>query len=374
MTAPAASFSHLHDLARESLAAPTGAHALACDTRLAEELAALVRSGDGERLAGAVTGAPSAEVYRHLWRLLARGERDGTALSPSPVRLFALPIVVVAALDAADGGPRELPGTLSNAGALAALLVEHGALTGNRTLALAPVLVDVHALDIARLPALLATATLDAADGRARSPDLAPAAVVVTSAAEAVHLRFLVGTALAAPDADLFGKGDVGRWGMPFAQALSAMLAVPGTSVLAMARAPLPLLEAQWQGRVAQREVAAQLFASNALRDLRARVGEPAAVISVHRGPDGEGPPDVPAEVRLSLSSPFEPRDAQGLRSPLWPLDRPDDVVAMLATLLSDCRVSRVEVRPGVHPDRDPVTGGPLLFKAGDEPPGALRH
>ena len=81
--------------------------------------------------------------------------------------------------------------------------------------------------------------------------------------------------------------------------------------------------------------MAAQLFASHAIRQLRATVGEPTAVLSVHRveAPRGAG------EVRLSLSSPFDPREAQGFRCPLLPLDRVDDVVKMLADLMRDCRV-----------------------------------
>ncbi len=113
----------------------------------------------------------------------------------------------------------------------------------------------------------------------------------------------------------------------------------------------------------------AQLFASNAIRKLRAATGEPSAVISVHRldGTDGGG------EVRLSLSSPFDPREAEGFRCPLLPLDRVEDVVQMLAGLLADCRVNDVRVLPGVHGDRVPNTGMPLLFKAVDLPP-AITH
>jgi len=376
MTSSAAPPDDVHAWIRDSLAAATGAQAQAYDARIADALAAcFAPTADGAALARFFAAAPSADAYRHLWRILARSERSGRLGGASPVRLFAIPVVVVAALESVAAGSRELPGVVAGVAELTALLVEHGAAAGNRTLALGPALVDAHALDFVRLPALLATATLDAPQGHAVQPELVPAPIAVTGAGESVHLRFLVGTALAAPGADLFGDGEVGRWAMPFAQKLSAMLAVAGTSVLAMPRAPQPLVEALRQGRTAQREVSAQLFASNALRELRARVGEPVAVISVHRGPTG----DAPAEVRVSLSSPLEPRDAQGLRCPLWPLDRPDGVVAMLATLLADCRVRDVRRMPGVHPDRDPVTGGPLLFKAEDEGAGAgsgsmMRH
>lgn len=368
---PTSSFD-AHALARESLAAATGAQADACDARIAALLRERIAAVDGAGLAALFASAPAADIHRHLWRILARLERSGDALvTGSPVRLFAMPVVIVTALQAATTEPRELAGVLADPRELAALLVEHGALAGNATLALSSSLVDANALELARVPALLAAATLAAAPG---GLDLAPAPIAVAGTTESVHLRFIVGTALAAPSATLFRDSDAGKWAMPFAQRLSAMLAAADTSVLAMARPPQPLVEALWTGRIAQREVAAQLFVSNALRDLRARVGEPVAVISVHRGPEGTTSGDMPAEVRVSLSSPFEPRDAQGLRCPLWPLDRAEDVAGMLATLLADCRVRDVRREPGVHADRDPVSGGPLLFKAGSDDAGAVRH
>lgn len=35
----------------------------------------------------------------------------------------------------------------------------------------------------------------------------------------------------------------------------------------------------------------------------------------------------------------------------------------MLCDLLADCRIADVRILPGVHADRDPQTGQPLLFK-----------
>jgi hypothetical protein len=103
----------------------------------------------------------------------------------------------------------------------------------------------------------------------------------------------------------------------------------------------------------------AQIFASNAIRHLRARVGEPTAVLSAHRAADAPGG----GELRLSLSSPLEPRDAEGLRCPLFALDRVDDVATMLVDLLRDCRVTDLRVLRGVYPDRVAGSGLPLLFK-----------
>ena len=123
-------------------------------------------------------------------------------------------------------------------------------------------------------------------------------------------------------------------------------------------------------GRAAQREVSAQLFASNAIRKLRASVGEPSAVISAHRAAGAPGG----GELRLSLSSPFEPRDAEGFRCPLYASDRVGDVLAMLQGLLADCRVSDVRVVAGIHADRVEGTGLPLLFKPDSLPGGAALH
>jgi hypothetical protein len=151
----------------------------------------------------------------------------------------------------------------------------------------------------------------------------------------------------------------------PFALSLGRQLAVPGASVLALPRPPQPLPAALASGRAAQRDVSAQLFASNAVRQLRASVGEPAAVISSHRTSDAPGG----GELRLSLSSPFEPRDAQGFRCPVYPWERVVDVGTMLVELLHDCRVTDIRAVAGVHADRDAVTGGPLLFKPETIPP-----
>ncbi len=199
-------------------------------------------------------------------------------------------------------------------------------------------------------------------DGR----DLVPAPIGVPAGREAVHLRFLLGTAIAGPAADLLAESDVGGWGIPFAQQLARELAIDGVSVLVLPRAPQRPLPAVATGRAAQREVSAQLFAGNAIRRFRGSVGEPSAVISAHRAPDAPGG----GELRLSLSSPFDPRAAEGFRCPLHPLDRVGDVVTMLIELLRDCRVNDIRALAGVHADREPGFGSVLLFKP-DTIPGS---
>jgi len=362
-----AQYAALYALAEASHAAATGQEASARDRELGAELESLLQPGSGESLAQLFASAPTGAIYRHLWRLLAERERAGAPDPSLLVRLFALPVIIVAGCEETSSAPTALTAIVADAGAHAALLREHGALAGNETLVLGNALVAAEALDLSQLPDLLAWRALPEAMSPPRA--LAPAPIHVATGVEGVHLRFLVGVALAAPGADLFRDATVGKWGMPLAQALSRSLAAPGISVLALPRPPQPLVTAVQQGRLAHREVGAQVFASNAIRKLRAATGEPTAVISVHRL-------DVPAgggEVRLSLSSPFDPRQAEGFRCPLLPGDRVDDVVHMLTTLLAECRIADVRLHAGIHADRDPATGRTLLFKA-EGAPSAVVH
>jgi hypothetical protein len=320
-------------------------------------------AGDGADLAALLDTAPSVAVARHLWRQLEAAWRDRTAADAGgvTVTLFALPIVIVAALERADG-KLAMPCILEAPQMLADILREHDALAGKRNFALADALVATEAIDVARLPEISAWLQLpDALAPGAALPArvLVPAPIILAAAHENVHLRFLIGSALTKPGADVVAGARVGPWGLAFTRELGRQLALAGASVLAIPRAPMGLLPAVHAGRAAQREVGAQIFASNAIRKLRAATGEPTAVISAHCAADAPGG----GELRLSLSSVFETRDAEGFRCPLYPQERVGDVVTMLIELLRDCRINDIRLLPGVHPDRDPGTGLPLLFK-----------
>ena len=357
----------MHVLAEASLAAVSGQAADARDAEIDAALLAMLETNDGPGLAAVFASAPAVRVYRHLWRALARCFHAGTATDAGVVATtFALPLVLVAAQDAPREGPATLPGVLDDTEALALTLREHRALAGNQTFALSNALCGADALDLARLPGWFARAALPST-GNIAPASLSPLPIDVAGTTESVHLRFVVGTAIAAPGADLLRDASVGAWGMPVAQALGRQLAIPGVTVLALPRAPQSLVTVVHQGRAAQREVTAQLFASNAIRKLRASVGEPTAVVSAHRSPNAPGG----GELRLSLSSPFDPREAEGFRCPLYPPDRVGDVVMMLVDLLHDCRVTDIRALDGVHADRDAATGLTLLFKSETIPPAA---
>ena len=352
----------LYALSERSLGADTGRESAALDAELRAALAPRLRR-DGVALAALFAAVPSVGVARHLWRQLELAVRDATAAPGANLvaTVFALPLVVVAGVEA-PSGEATVPAILDDVEAIAGLLREHGALGGNRTFGIANALVAAEAIDLPRLPEILAWQQLpEPGPGRAPLPArvLTPAPLTVAAGQEAVHLRFLVGTALARAGADLLAETTVGRWGAPLTREIARQLGAGALRVLALPRAPQRVLPAVAQGRAAQREVSAQLFAGNAIRRIRAAVGEPTAVISAHRAPDAPGG----GELRLSLSSPFAARDAEGFRCPLHPLDRVGDVVTMLSELLADCRVTDVREIGGVHPDRDEATGMRLLFK-----------
>jgi hypothetical protein len=356
----------IYALAAESLAAPTARDAQAADRRLRRELEMPLHE-DGARLARLRDSAPAVDIARHLWRqidALARSAGDRDRLRAT---IFALPLVIVTGIEGTRG-EGTMSGVLPDAAALAALLREHRALAGNLSFGLADVLAGVDAIDLPQLPALLEWERLpDALGGASASRALEPRPLAFTAGREAVYLRFLLGSALAAPGVEFLAETEVGRWGVPLTRELGRQLGTGQAAVLALPRAPGYPLPAVEQGQKAQREVSAQIFASNAIRKLRASVGEPSAVVSAHRAAGAPGG----GELRMSLSSPFEPRDAEGFRCPLYPLDRVSDVAGMLLHLLSDCRVADVRVLEGVHGDRVAGTTHPLLFKPETIPPNS---
>ena len=235
----------LFEMVEATLAASSTSRAEEIDRALVMALAQRFVAGEGSFVAELLATAPSASVKRHLWRRLidawreaSRGEKnDGLAAT-----LFAIPLVLVAAGKDRDG---EIAGTLGDGERVAAILREHRALGGSRAFALATPLIASDSLDLAHLPQLLAWQR-QAADGGVRHLDLYPTPIATKAGQEGVHLRFLVGIALAAPQADLLRETDSASSAMALAQELARQLAGPGYSVLALPRAaqsPLAALQ-----------------------------------------------------------------------------------------------------------------------------------
>ncbi len=357
---PGAQQSAWYGWAEQGLTGATGAERDAADARLRAGFGGALNDGAVDALRLAFDGAPSASVYRYLQRQLSIAWQRSASGNETQLAFhgFAIPIVIVAGAAAAI----EVPAVLDDVPAIASLLQEHGALGGNRTFGLANALAGADAVGIASLPRWLQWRATPDQSGALR--EVAPASLRIAAGQEAAHIAYLVGSALAAPRAALFDPAASRPWAMPLAQMLSRQLAVDGVQLLALPRSPIDPVSASPAGQLAQREIALQLFASNAIRELRAAFGEPTAVISAHRLDAGEG------ELRLSLSSPFGERDAAGFRCPLFAFERVEEVLEQIVELLRACRVSDIRVMSGVRPDRDPSTGLTLLFRADAIDPG----
>ena len=315
-------------------------------------LSAWLAAGDGRALAAAFACAPAVDVHRHLWRRLAAVEPAASSTAALAGVLFAIPVVIVAG-PRSPGEPVTLPATLVDVQAVSDLLREHGALAAEARVALSPGLVAADALDLPALPALCAHARALVSGAPPAPLALAGAPLHVEGPHEAAHLRFVVGFGICAPQAQPLRTDAAPALGLALTRALSRELVTPGATVLALPERVMRLVPALAAGRAAQRAVALELFAGNALRRLRAGYGEPTAVLSAHTARDAPGG----GELRLSLSSVFAPREAEGLRYPLQPYERVPDAITAIVSLLEDCRVSDVRAMPGVQPDRDAATG-----------------
>jgi hypothetical protein len=197
---------------------------------------------------------------------------------------------------------------------------------------------------------------------------MAPQDIAIRAGHEQVHLRFLVGAGITPQDAPSFLEtaANIGAWGLPLTGALVRQLAQPALDLLALPRPPVSLLRAAYSGRCAELEAAFNLYASNAVRSFRSTVGDPAAAISAHRLETGG------AEVRVSLSSPFDDTLLEGFRWPLHPLDDLDHIVSAAVELLGDCRVRDVRVPHVVLPEH--LRSGRLFLRMNDIEQFAAKH
>ncbi|MDQ6621433.1 MAG: hypothetical protein M3Z31_17365 [Pseudomonadota bacterium] len=355
-----------YELAGASLEAEHAMHRDVAEADLRRSLAeALVASASSVQ--AAIESAPSPYIARHLWRAVDAMWREAPDAHDVGVTPFALPVVIVAGAPASAAGA-SLSGMLREPQRVVDVLRSGAALHSNQTFAVHDAMVSPSALAIAAWPAWQPMRSAGLSLDAAARTLFAPARIEVAPGSEAAHLRFIIGSAVAPRHIDVLASRSVGTWGRPLAIELTRQLAEPDMSLLALPRAPHQPFSAHLEGILAQREVSAQLFASNAVRRLRSSTGEPTAVISSHRCAAAAGG----GELRLSLSSPFETRDAEGFRCPILAIEPVTAPLRMLLDLLQDCRITDVRLLAGVHPDRIPGSTAPLMFKPETIPEGAL--
>ena len=353
----------LLELARASLATGDPIARSVHNDVLLSAIRTCYAAGDDAVVARALAAASSAEQYACLSQRAAEAAEAPLATGEIGARLFALPLVVVA-------GGREgatLGGALPDIDAVTTLLSEHSALGDVQRYSLGNALCAVERVE-AIAAGELARADVDTLARLA--PGFEPTPIVLPSADESVHLRFLVGVAWVSSEAKRWiGLRDpVGKWAVPLTHAVAAQLAQPNVTVLPLPRPPLPLAQAAAAGRAAAAEIAFQLFVGGALRRARSSIGEPTVIVAAHR--IDEGPADVTdaagaagvqgshnsqGEVRVTFSSPFDDAMCDAWRWPIGPADDLGAITATITGLLAECRVEGVLLVPEVQPDRHPA-------------------
>jgi hypothetical protein len=248
-------------------------------------------------------------------------------------RLFAVPLVIVAGAKS----PMRVPDALPDIAAVGALLEQHGVLGAGRNIGLGNALCSMETLDC--LPPSLLRQWASQLRTGAAPLELAGSAIAVAPGREQVVLRFLAGASVApAHVPSVIETGStIGAWGMPLTKLLARQLAQPGLELLPIPRQPVALYLAADAGRAAQIELAFSLFLSNAVRQFRLSVGDPAVVLSAHRGEAGS------AELRVSLSSPWDDSLLEGYRWPLYPADDMDEIFNKINNLFDECRLTDVQ-------------------------------
>ena len=300
------------------------------------------RAGQDAKIRSALAAAPSREHYAKLWRALCDAvdkRSDDDDLSP---RVFAIPWVIVCG----GSAPSSVSCVLPDVGAIARVLEEHGVFGGSRNLGLSNALCDITALENLSPSAAL----LGWNDPRVR--EIAPVPIPVLRGLEQVHVRFLLGAAIAPAHAPPVAEtgSNIGAWGTPALRAMAAQLATPNVQILPMPRPPGGLYSAAYAGRGAGVEAGFNLFMSNSVRRFRSSVGEPSVTLSAHEGGD----------IRVSLWTPFDDAMVEGFSWPLHPADDLGEIERAILAMLEECHLPEPTLLAQVMPDR--TRTGAVLF------------
>ena len=299
-------------------------------------------SGRDNEIARALASAPDRAAYAAIWRALCAAVEKPPAAESVSTRVFAIPWAIVCGGSASA----ELPCVLPDVSELARTLEQNGAFGASRNLGFSNALCSIETLEALKPSQVLEWANT------VEPKVVPPAPIRITRGLEEVHVRFLVGAAIApahAPDVVETGS-NISAWGTPALRAMGAQLATSGIQILPMPRPPAGLYTAAYQGRRAGIETAFHLFMSNAVRRIRMAVGDPRIALSSHESGD------VPVTLTTILDDTF----VEGFRWPLHPADDLDEVQHAITTLAWECRLPEVHVVERVLPDS--TSTGAVLF------------
>lgn len=303
----------------------------------------LAVSGRDDDIDALLAAAPTQPVYARLWRSLctavekpARGEEGVGA------RVFAMPWIIVCGASAAATVPCVLPAVDE----VTKVLEANGVFGASRNLGLGNVLCSMATLEALRPSDVLQWSQTPG------TRDVAPHPIHVARGLEEVHVRFLLGAAIApAHLPDIVETGaNIGQWGTAALRVMTTQLATANVQVLPLPRPPAGLYTAAYAGRTAGVEAAFNLFMSNGVRRFRMAVGDPSVTVSSHAG----------GELRVTLWTPFDDGLVEGFRWPLHPVDDLDALAHTITSMIAECRLPDPAILEGIRPDHS--TTGALLF------------
>jgi hypothetical protein len=310
---------------------------------LVDALRELARASRDSEIRSALAAASSQQEYAIVWRALCTAVEKPDADDAVAPRVFAMPWVIVAG----GSAPANVECVVPDVDALAKVFEAHGVFGGSRTLGLSNALAGIETLE-----SLAPSQVLHGWDDP-RVREMAPAPIAVLRGVEEVHVRFLLGAAIApahAPGITETGS-NVGAWGTPALRAMAAQLTTPNVQLLPMPRPPGGLYSAAYAGRRAGIEAAFNLFMANSVRRIRMAVGDPSVTVSAHEG----------GEVRIVLWTPFDDAMVEGFSWPLHPSDDLEEVRGVISAMLAECHLPEARIHPEVLPDR--TTTGAMLFR-----------
>jgi len=288
-------------------------------------------AGQETSLREALALAPSPGAWRDMAVALDRAmEPEAEAVA---ARLFAIPVAVVAG---GKSGAR-VSAALPEVERLGEVLRENRALGPVTNFGLGNALrthEELTALSWARVRRFAQGRGDAAAD--ADWFGAPPADLVLADDEESVHLRYLVGAAVAPAHAPSFVEtgSAIGTWGMPFTRELSAQLQTEGVSLVAIPRPPAALLAASVSGFQAAEDLALQAFVSRELRRFRSEIGEPEVSLAAL----------TTGVLGLRFASSFVENRVFVHERRLHPAEEWDQVLRDVLELLEQCRIETLHL------------------------------
>jgi hypothetical protein len=189
---------------------------------------------DDVAIAASFSSAPGQGVRLRLLEALkaAIDDPDSHETDGLLTRVFAIPVLLVT-----GGKPGAVvPSVVPDAAAVTAILRQHGALGHTENFGLSATLATAETLESLR-PSLLYRWTRSIGPEGAANRELIGTDILVESADECVHLRFLVGASVAPAQGLSFveSASRVGGWGMPVTRELASQFERDGLAAFASA-------------------------------------------------------------------------------------------------------------------------------------------